>query len=64
MTLKDRWTEFFEQAKEELGERASFDILAARADDLLADDEASRVDQAYDMSRDHPPTPPKPVDWR
>ena len=61
--LKDRWTEFFEQAKEELGD-VSFDTIAERADDLLADYQASRVDQAWDISRDEPPTPPKPVDWR
>ena len=51
---KDRWQEFFEQALEECGlpsdrdvfdmDGPTFDMLSKRADELLADDEAGRVD--------------------
>ena len=59
-STKERWQEFFEQAKEEYGlEEASplviegwFDILAERADELLIDDEGSRTDAAYEQWRD------------
>lgn len=61
---KAKWFHFFEQAEAELGVDAPEDDLTAYADDLLADYEADRVDQAYDMSKEHPPVPPKPVDWR
>lgn len=43
---KDRWARLFDQAQDELGDDASFDVVAKRADELLADDEGARADAA------------------
>lgn len=52
-SYKDRWQRFFEQAEDELGD-TSFNALAARADELLADDEVTRIDAAHEHYRDIP----------
>lgn len=61
---KAKWFRFFEQAEAELGIDTPQEVLETRTEELLADFEADRADQALDTFRDNPPIPPKPVDWR
>ena len=57
-SYKERWQMFFEQAEDELRSvpydvgDIPFDVIAEQADRLLADDEADRIDQAYEQSRE------------